>query len=217
MRKVSSHLKKWLVAAIAVNLAPFAFAYAAYAVDADPHLERRTVNLGLIHSIAVPVVWKVDAVANSTGSEIFVKDGKDLWDCSQRFEVCAPVHAEAGLLRRLNELTKLSNQLSAADLGSIKALACFGEFSNNKVEVCIGTVYGVNGRRVVVVEQRGKRIGVCQPMTGGGSRRTLISYVAGVVYIPVGEETLQAVKFVSEVMGDYQALRASDSKYVEEH
>ncbi|MBI2810155.1 MAG: hypothetical protein HYX67_04915 [Candidatus Melainabacteria bacterium] len=120
------------------------------------------------------------------------------------------------LLLRLNELAKLSHQLSAADLESIEALPYFDEFSNNKGGASMGTIYSVNGRRIVLLEQRGERIGVCQAIAGGGTRRPLINYLTGVTFIPAGEEALQAVKFVSEVWVTPNSAK-SDSKYVEEH
>ncbi|CAN5334199.1 hypothetical protein BH10CYA1_BH10CYA1_15660 [soil metagenome] len=200
MKKFAIQLKRRFAFSIAVSLGCVALASVAFAADADLQLVRRTLNVGLIRSISVPINWTAGAVENSNSRE-FMKDGKDLWDCTQHFEVSAPLHLDAELLWRLNELTKLS-KLSASDLDSIKILPYFDESLNIRAVHVTGTVYSANGRGIVVVEHCGKRIGACQPISGGGTRRPLISFVSGVAYIPAGKETIQTIRFVSEVMGD---------------
>ncbi len=208
MRKFVSQPRRWCVAAVAASFASVAVTLVAFAVDGDSHLTRRSLNFGLIRSMSIPVVWQVGSAKGSTSSLLFLKDAKDLWDCDQSVEVCAPEHVQADLLLRLTALTKLSHSLSSTELDSIKELPYFGQVVNGQSDSSTGTIYSIGDRSAVLVERRGNTNGACQPLKGGGSRRPLISYVSGVVYIPGAAETIQAIKFRSEVMGDTETCEA---------
>lgn len=202
MTKFFPQLSRWCVVAVTSGLASGTVISAALAVEENLHFTRHSLNFGLIRSIDIPDSWESSQVKGPPSSRLFDKDGKDLWDCTQCFEICATERVQADLLLRLSKLTKVSHKLELADLASIKALPYFAQFVNGQGDSIVGTIYSAGDRSVLVVVRQGNRNGACQPMAGGGTRRPLIRCAAGVVYIPGNAETLQTIKFRSEVMGD---------------
>ncbi len=165
-------------------------------------LERVSVKLGSVESIEVPVSWQLEK-AQQSGRWSFLKRRNSWSDCLIKMEIKSPVQVSPDLAVALQSALK-SSSVTEAQIVDLQELPDLGTTDGDKLT---GTLCAITGKQILLLERSGTFSGPCESIGRGRTRRPLMSYLRGTTYLLTGADTVQAISFDSDVIGDVAPCR----------
>ena len=166
--------------------------------------QKVTFDLGVIHSMIIPESWDAD---NGAGSAVrkFVK--KEYFNnylySAVSLEASTPGVTALQPAELLNSAMK-GRQLTDEEIYSLMNFPDKNFKPNDKTSA---TLLEINGKKVLLIECYYGNIGPCIFLADGRRLRPHISYLRGIVYIPVDASKMQTVSFDAQACGDISANR----------